>query len=139
MQILHKAKRKDNGEWVEGYFYKINDMSFIFPALTNGSYDVSKHVMKFINPCYEVDEKTLCRFTGLQDKNKNKLWEHDIVVINGEDGYFHIVWEEDQAAYVLESETENIVVTFDNYWSYETECYGNFIDNPDLLFEEFEW
>lgn len=131
MQILHKAKRKDNKEWVEGYYVKYGytgrEKHYIVPEYASDLY------------AFEIDESTLCRFTGLQDKNKVNLWEHDIVVINGEDSYFHIVWEDDRAAYELESEIQNIVVTFDNYWSYETECYGNFIDNPDLLFEEFEW
>ena len=75
----------------------------------------------------------------LREWKKEKDFELGFVVINGEDSYFHIVWEDDRAAYELESEIQNIVVTFDNYWAYETECYGNFIDNPDLIFEEFEW
>jgi uncharacterized phage protein (TIGR01671 family) len=131
MQILHKAKRKDNKEWVVGYYVRYGhtgkEKHYIVPEYASDLY------------AFEIDETTLCRFTGLKDKNKVYLWEHDIVVINGEDSYFHIVWEEDRACYELESEIQNIVVTFDNYWSHETECYGNFIDNPDLLFEEFEW
>lgn len=28
---------------------------------------------------HEVIPETVCRFTGVYDKNKNKVWEHDIV------------------------------------------------------------
>ena len=67
-RYLYRAKRTDNGEWVEGDLvhsvYKINDTCV-------GKYgsNVGMH---------QVDESTVCQCTGLKDKNGNLIWENDI-------------------------------------------------------------
>ena len=69
-EILFKAKRLDNGKWVEGYYIKRpND-----PA-------GEKHYIATVGNCqwYEIDPNTLCQFTGLTDKDGDKIWENDIV------------------------------------------------------------
>ena len=70
-EILFKAKRKDNGEWVEGYYFGVGEKHMIlnFSTDESGTY----HNM------YEIDPETLCQYTGLTDKNGNKIWENDIV------------------------------------------------------------
>lgn len=76
-EILFKAKRKDNGEWVEGYYQKKYDLlgneeHLIFHA---DSYTVWEYA--------EIDPETLCQFTGLCDKNRNKIWKNDILMCHG--------------------------------------------------------
>lgn len=69
-EILFKAKRKDNGEWVEGY-YMPRPNSFGKPqyyiVLSSGAL------------WYEIDPDTLCQYTGLTDKNDKKIWENDLL------------------------------------------------------------
>ena len=59
-EILFKAKRKDDGEWVEGYFQHTKYDDVIWIADVRGE------------KCYRCDSGTLCQYTGLHDKTK---WE----------------------------------------------------------------
>lgn len=140
-EILFKAKRIDNGEWVEGYIYKINNYAFIFPLKTNGSYDVSKNVMKFINPCFEVDTSTICQYIGFTDKNGNKIWENDIIQhtddLIGIIKKDLIVWNTNFFAFSRKRKC-NYELGFQYLWiseqqAKESEVVGNIFDNPELL------
>ena len=76
-EILFKAKRKDNGEWVEGYLVKCRTSEEEVYAIKDTVYHVNDGIINLI-PCV-VDESTICQYTGLTDKNGNKIWENDIV------------------------------------------------------------
>ena len=118
-EIIFKAKRKDNGEWVEGdAIHEPIGMSI-------------RHEKNGMSVRVPVDPDTLCQYTGLTDKNGKRIWENDIIELPGEDGYFVCEWQEDTARFVLNG--EGLTVDFDNYWSYEVEVIGNIFDNPDLL------
>lgn len=124
-EILFKAKRLDDGKWVEGYYQKRkdifeNDEHLIFCCK-------GYHVWEYA----KIDQKTLCQYTGLTDKNGNKIWENDVVEIPSEDENFKLEWQDDTAQFVMSG--DSFVVTFDNYWSHEVEVIGNIFDNPELL------
>lgn len=122
-RYLYKAKRKDNGEWVEGYYAYIRPYHYMMPK---DNFDT----------WFEVDENTLCQCTGLKDKNGKLIWENEICVIRSnpideEDGYFTVGWDNDGARFKLES--DELVFDFDDIHSYECEVVGSIFDNPELL------
>lgn len=125
-EILFKAKRKDNGKWVEGYYVYCRKRHYILPVL-NKAIGFDEREDEWI----EIDPDTICQYTGLTDKNGNKIWGNDILKLPGEDGYFTCEWEGDTARFVFNG--DGLTVDFDNYWAYEVEVTENIFDNADLL------
>lgn len=125
-EILFKAKRIDNGEWVEGQY------AYITNPLTEDGKPIKHLICNGTNIFNDlIDSDTLCQYTGLTDKNDKKIWENDIVELPDAEGYFTCKWEEDAARFVMNG--DGLTVDFDNYWSYQTEVAGNIFDNPELL------
>lgn len=155
-EILFKAKRIDNGEWVEGYFVK-----------TKLGKDTSPSDVVFV-PWKEnrneewgwikVDPDTLCQYTGLTDKNGQKILENDILIGHGNDrdlskvsfGKFYVIDAEtlnkvDEVVgwhtEVIETDALSKCEPFclpmpltDFYIKRsEFEVFGNIFDNPELL------
>lgn len=69
--IKFKAKRLDNGKWVEGYFYAECGNTYIIENRQEES-------MLNRNITYEVDTDTICQFTGLKDCKGKEIFEHDL-------------------------------------------------------------
>lgn len=65
--IKFKAKRLDNGEWVEGDLMKESYGARII-----------EHTSKATN-WIAVDPNTVCQFIGLTDCEGNEVWEGDII------------------------------------------------------------
>lgn len=130
-EILFKAKRIDNGEWVEG-FYQFSD--WIYP--TTGELAERKYYIRPIRSqdAFEVNPDTICQYTGLNDKNGNKVFIGDIVRCSC--GCPHeVIWlEEYGGTYVGGMPAIYLSGLLNGYaWTNSEEIIGNVFDNADLV------
>lgn len=125
-EILFRGKRMDNEEWVKGDL--IREPWGYCIQVVDGDGNL------FTRKKYAIDTSTVGQYTGLTDKNGERLFEGDVLTVDGEDGFFALEFQEDTARFVMSG--DGFVADFDNFWSYEVEIIGNIHDNPELLREE---
>ena len=137
-EILFKAKRKDNGEWVEGYYLNIAKINHF---ICTGKIKLDGALKGIIVPeMYAIDPDTLCQYTGLTDKNGRKIWENDIVRDKTGD-IFRIYWSEQLLNYSAKCVKSTFSVFINQKLDLGTllksqrdvEVCGNIFDNKELL------
>ena len=147
-EILFKAKRVKNGEWIEGSLIDLDIDSgycYIVPPYKGASTLPINFLitdgMKLVIP------ETLCQFTGLCDKNGKKIWENDILMAHLDEFYTEDVTYETiewgVAGWVVH-ETSSIDREhgsvdreyIDEFDLKHFEVVGNIFDNKELLQEE---
>lgn len=118
-RYLFKAKRIDNGQWVQGaLLFHDADTATIF----------NQHPADGSLQGFEVDRNTACQCTGLRDKNGQKIWENDIMKYqwDGRTRIDAVKYDAPMFSY------ENVI-----RWSlHQDEVIGNIFDNPELLESE---
>lgn len=138
-EILFRGKRKDNGEWVEGFYFSMEH------------YD-GRHIHHFIIPLgadlslgtpiekiqVEMDYETICQYTGSIASivtGGKKIFEHDIVEKDGAIGIvkfgkygngFHFGY------YIDWINCPHFRKEL-YFWEGKVRDIGNIFDNPELL------
>lgn len=132
-EILFKAKRIANGEWVEGFYMAFADKSFI-------CMDVVEHYCVHALRWFEIDPETLCEFTGRCDKNGKRIWENDILMAHLDESYpedaTYETVEWGVAGWVAHETGSTDREYIDKFDLEHYEVVGNIFDNPELLQEE---
>lgn len=134
-RFLYRGKRSDNGEWVEGFLFMVNDVPYILPHHKTGQ---PIHADNLLKTVVEVLEDTICQCTGLKDKNGKLIWEND--VCDRKEEYPEIVkynkgdWTLDYS-YSKDRESGYCYCNL-GFYVLERKCVeviGNVFDNPELL------
>lgn len=89
-EILFKAKRMDNCEWVEGSHILIDDVHYIVPS------------GKRLKDIGEVDPSAVCQYTGLTDRNGKKIFEGDKLYDPHENVIYTVGWNKERAIFQME-------------------------------------
>lgn len=144
-QPQYKAKDKNTGKWVMGFYSCITDnftpknnhIITVFQKLDNGEIIWTE--------TYSVDPKTLCRNTGAKDKNGKHIWEYDIcdcpkrgpafthcvVVYNPAKARFEVRAMGVSFPMMLDECVDDISINGLDY-----EVIDSYVDNPELALAE---
>ncbi len=137
-EILFRAKRKDNGEWIEGYYVKSNfkrakDRHYITCCQpeTRSSYCGNYTMQVKIE---EIIPETISQYTGLTDKNGVKIFENDNLKM------FQIDYDSETENGYGESTFEykevHIKASLDFIYSYQ--LYEEFLDDIEVIGNIFD-
>ena len=135
-RYLFKAKRLDNGEWVQGYLVYDN-RDKLYRIIMEIQYSTGTCITTDNAP--RVDSSTICQCTGLKDKNGKLIWENDVVrvTINSGSTICRCAFADTVAQFQLwQKHTIKRTSTVLNLGNYECEVIGNIFDNPELLESE---
>ena len=138
-EILFKAKRIDDGKWVEGYYAERNGKPFIGIDISIYG-DIFEVFCTPVIRWFEVDPKPLCQFTGLCDKNGKEIWENDILMAHLDESYpedaTYETVEWGVAGFVTREANSTDRQYLDEFDLEHYEVVGNIFDNKELLQEE---
>lgn len=120
-QRPYRGKRLDNGEWIEGC-YAYNK----FPLSDKIDHIIIVDGRKAI----PVDPETVGQYSGLDDREGNKIFEGDIIDVSGRP--MAIIWDDMCAQYAVQSPS-GIGYLDMNLDLHEYAVIGNRWDHPHLL------
>lgn len=138
--MLYEQLYKDNKDTIDvfnnGFVYGslvvIKDKYYICVGIAGVSINslINNTTATFV----EVIPETISQYTGLKDKNGNKIFEGDIVerLWLGEKHIYRIYYDNDIASFIGKDIYGLNFTTFD-YDACEFEVIGNIYDNPELL------
>lgn len=145
-EILFRGKRIEDGKWIEGFYYKMSETTYVSKEDYEKNPVPTHHYILFErmtdwgmpNQMYqaEVDPKTVCQYTGLIDKHEKKIFDGDICkYYNTEDKDGIAVIREDYAEWISGTIRQKEIMTpiFYLKCSKEWEVIGNIYDNLELL------
>ena len=125
-EIIFRGKRKDNGEWIFGYYFQRQNL------FSEDGFPITHHISYLPPFGAEVDAETVGQFSGLTDKNGKRIFEGDIIRKTNEGRHSQIFTADNRTSFCT---YEKVYYGPFDYLieSCEYEVIGNIHDNPELL------
>ena len=136
-RYLFKAKRIDNGEWVQGYLVYDN-RDKLYRIIMEIQYSTGTFITT--GNAARVDSSTICQCTGLKDKNGKLIWENDVAK-DKHGNFYKAFWQNNYYQFSWAC-VKSDVFLIGSEWSllgfksFEIEVVGNIFDNKELLESE---
>lgn len=130
-EILFRGKSIGTGEWLYGYLFNygltapsnVPCISVCVPKSWKEAYNL-----------YAVSPGTIGQYTGLKDKDGNKIFEGDIVII-GNNLKAVVIWF--NGSFRFKDELSSKATYFYDIGvimrDYDVQVIGNIYDNPELI------
>ena len=143
------TKRIDTKNWITGYLLKDGVTGQHFIHAEGNSVNESDKVneegcLQFV--AFEVDPKTVCYYTGCNDRNLQPIFEYDIANCHEKRGaaFFHciVVWNQTKARFDVRTMGCNFPMTLEEIDAgisinpLDYEVIGNIFDNPDMVLRD---
>ena len=139
-EILFRAKKVDGDEWVYGYIAKKYGVYFMYDIKNSDTCRQNSYLIK---------EDTICQYTGLTDKNGNKIFEGDILrgfqypfCHDGEYNYYaeiifancsFMTYTHKNPSSCVRGISDGNTELMECWVSEDWEVIGNIYDKPELL------
>lgn len=133
-EILFRGKLKNYSEWVEGWFVGKS---------RKAPYNPPKEKPQIIDQdlySYEVIPETVGQYTGIEDRNGNKIFEGDIVSFKRVNALGYTTERVGEVKYYSKLPIFYIFANTGDAWDWcdceNIKVIGNIHDNPELLSKE---
>ena len=120
----YRGKRKDNGEWVYGYFVRVEESCCILWVINRRWF------------FQEVIPETIGQCTALPDKNGKAIYEGDVCRNTRTKEIVSVKWHGTMAGYVWSKrDKDGFLYSFGELFRAHDkyEIIGNIHDNPEIL------